>query len=182
MLSYPPTSSHHSPQASLCASPLSSSSVHSAPPSSPSSSPTSKRRPLPRLTPASVLLMKSRMAAVHLSSPNSCAIEVFRAVRFLPVAFFTSCYMVACCSFQRLQCLRRCSREGPAADSFEHHQPLSSMAWPTSARWGPIGALFIQTGRSGKRLSFGRMRHLDPYAVHPGGGNSVFRGTLLKPA
>jgi hypothetical protein len=93
-LSYPLLSSRHYPQASLYASPISSSSVHSAPPSPPSSAPSSKRRCLPRLTPTSVVLRKSRIAAVQLSSPNSCAI-VFRAVRFPPVAFFNSRYMVA---------------------------------------------------------------------------------------
>jgi hypothetical protein len=65
---------------------------------------------LPLLTPTSVVHRRSMMAALHLSSPNSCAIEVFRAVRFPSVAFFISRHMVACCAFQRLQCLKKCSR------------------------------------------------------------------------
>jgi hypothetical protein len=83
--SYPPSSSLNSSQPSLCASSSysSSSPVRSAllQPRLPA-----KRRAFLPLIPTSVGARNSKIAAGSRSSPNNCAMEVFRAVRFPPVA------------------------------------------------------------------------------------------------
>jgi hypothetical protein len=71
------------------------------------------------------------------SYPNSCAMEVFRSVRFPPVALPMARHIMAWWSLHWRQCLKRCSRvcDDPEPELvLEHHQHLSSAVCPTSAR------------------------------------------------
>jgi hypothetical protein len=90
-----------------------------------SSSTINRRLPL---TPTSVVARNSKIAAVHRSSPKSLVMVVF--VRFLPVALPIARHMVACWSFHRRQCLKRCSRVfdclDPGLEALVYERPLKS--------------------------------------------------------
>jgi hypothetical protein len=86
--SCPPSSSLNSSQPSLCAFSSYSSSSYSSPVRSALLQPRlpANRRAFLPLIPTSVGARNSKIAAGSRSSPNNCAMEVFRAVRFPPVA------------------------------------------------------------------------------------------------
>jgi hypothetical protein len=137
-----------------CASPSRSSSLSvSLHPRSPP--PGSSSLSLPRM-PTSVVAKNSRMAAVQRSSPNSWAIEVLRGVRFPSVALRILRHMLTCCSFHRLQSLKRCSRVCDGPEPEQHHQHLSFSALPIRIRYGPVGALFIRSWKNRDAISLFR--------------------------